>query len=448
VATPRQGEVRAGTAREAVFHVVADQAARFPELALVSPETAGLEPRDAALAHAIYDAVIRRWITLTHVIDSVLNQPLRMTEAGLQSVLLCGAAQLLLLDRLPDHAVINESVELAKRHVRPGAGGLTNAVLRKVASLRAGPPALENATKGPALPLADGRQLPLKQDVLPTEPAQRLAALTSHSHEIVNEWMRRFPADVGTMLAHHSLVNPPTILNTTHVTSAMPTTVLPHRLPGHHVFTGSHTELRALLASRGDLWVQDPASSRAVAAAGRLNPSLIVDVCAGQGTKTRQLAAQFPNARIVATDVDPERFRTLMSVFRGSAQVRVVPISDLAQCSGSAELVVLDVPCSNLGVLARRPEAKYRPREAQLKRLQGIQRQIVADSIQLLTAKPKGRLLYSTCSIDPEENEAQAAWAKSWHGLAIERSETLLPSGAPGDDAASYHDGSFFALLG
>lgn len=434
-----------------VCGLVAEQASIFPELALVVPDTAGLEPRDAALAHAIYDAVVRRWITLTYIIDSVLNQPLRMTEPRLQGVLLCGAAQLLLMDRLPDHAVINESVEFAKGRIRPGAGALTNAVLRKIAALRAGAPVAgaDLAPGAPAIPLADGRQLPLLRDVFPVEPIHRLAAVTSHSHEIVQEWARRFPAATVTALANHSLVSPPTVLNMAHAAAPLPPMMVAHRIAGHHVFTGTHTELRALLGDRNDLWVQDVASSRAVASIGDLKPSVIVDACAGQGTKTRQLAAMFSNAAIFATDVDRERYRILSTVFKGDAQVCVVPYETLAKrCGARADLVLLDVPCSNLGVLARRPEAKYRPRAEQLKRLIGIQRQIISDCAALLNTSPRGKILYSTCSIDPDENESQVAWAEQWHRCATLRSETLLPRGLPGEDPAEYHDGSFFALLG
>jgi 16S rRNA (cytosine967-C5)-methyltransferase len=171
-----------------------------------------------------------------------------------------------------------------------------------------------------------------------------------------------------------------------------------------------------------------------------------VDLCAGQGTKTRQLAAVFPTAGIIATDVDGARYRTLADFWRGNERVRVLPIDDaIRDASGRADLVLLDVPCSNTGVLARRVEAKYRCGRAQLDRLIAIQRQIIDRAVPLLS--PSGRLLYSTCSIDADENHDQAEWAHQRHGLAIASTSSLLPRGLPGDDPTTYHDGSFSAVL-
>src|SRR5262249_2746188 len=141
----------------------------------------------------------------------------------------------------------------------------------------------------------------------------------------------------------------------------VPESLAPHDQHGSHLFTGSRAELVALLDSRCDLWVQDPASSRAIASVAHLRPSLVIDFCAGQGTKTRQLAATFPEVQIIATDTDAARYETLRTTFRHAARVRVVrPETLLSEFAGRADLILLDVPCSNTGVLARRVEARYR----------------------------------------------------------------------------------------
>jgi 16S rRNA (cytosine967-C5)-methyltransferase len=99
-------------------------------------------------------------------------------------------------------------------------------------------------------------------------------------------------------------------------------------------------------------------------------------------------------------------------------------------------------------VLARRVEAKYRCDEEQLARLVGIQKQIFADSIALLRSKPRGRILYSTCSLEPEENQSQADWAARWHNLKVIAFESHTPTGLPCEDTAAYADGAFWSLLG
>jgi len=438
---------RAPTARDAVHRCLAPQTRRFPDLGIVSLETEGLDARDSALAHAIYDAVVRRWLTLRCLLETRLSGPLPDLESKLQSVLLAGAAQIFLFDRLPDHAVINESVEWAKRAIRPGAGSMVNAVLRRMVDLRAAGP------KRPAwtalrdeIPLADGSALPLTAEVLPEDPMTRWAAATSHPRALLERWSRTYGPDETRRLALHDLVNPPVILNTRHARSPLPSQHLaPHATEGHHLFTGDHADLVSLLASRSDLWVQDPASSAAVLSIQHLRPKLILDICAGQGTKTRQLAAVFPNAKIIATDVDKDRLKVLAAAFAGSDRITVIPIDRLRPAwDAKADLVLLDVPCSNTGVLARRAEARYRSAES-LERLAGTQRQIIADALPLFA--PKTVILYSTCSLEPEENEAQGVWAKRWHHYRISNARTLLPRGAPGGDPREYTDGSFSCLM-
>jgi 16S rRNA (cytosine967-C5)-methyltransferase len=173
--------------------------------------------------------------------------------------------------------------------------------------------------------------------------------------------------------------------------------------------------------------------------------SVIIDVCAGRGTKTRQLAAIHPHARIIATDTDQARFNTLSEQFRGHPRVQVVEHGRLREFQEQADLIVLDVPCSNTGVLARRVEAKYRFGPASTSSLVDLQRQIIADSIPLLARA--GRILYATCSIEAAENSAQADWTCKWHRMRIEAQQLTMPRGLPGEPATAYQDGGYFALL-
>jgi 16S rRNA (cytosine967-C5)-methyltransferase len=242
------------------------------------------------------------------------------------------------------------------------------------------------------------------------------------------------------------------ILNTMFAVGPLPSPPLlePHSMPGHHVFTGSHAELVSLLAARSDLWVQDPASSLAIAGLADLRPRLILDLCAGQGTKTRQLAAAFPEAKIIATDIEAARFRILQSVFHGHPRVEVVPAPGLAaKYRAAADLVLLDVPCSNSGVLARRPEAKYRFDDERQTSLIAVQQRIISDAVGLVRPGPStGSILYSTCSIERAENEDQGAWAAEAHALHPLRERRHQPTGGPGEGAQLYSDGSYSVLLG
>lgn len=444
-------------ARDAAYRRLAEQAERFPDLGIEGPETAGLDERDAALAHAIYDGAVRRWLTLRFLLEAAGSRPLETLEPGMRAVLLGGAVQILLMDRVPLHAAINESVEWAKGAIRPGAAGMVNAVLRRVAGVRESVVSPAAGTGGGGwgggrneLPLGDGRAVRLRGEMLPEDELGRLAVATSHPAGLLRRWSETAPERVRE-LALHSLVSPPVVLNTSAAAGPLPTEgerapLAAHESPGHHVFQGTRGELVSLLSRREDLWVQDAASSRAVMLAADLRPRVVVDLCAGQGTKTRQIVSVFGEAQIVASDAAAERARTLAGVFRASERVRVVGVAEvLSGWRGRADLVLLDVPCSNTGVLARRAEAKYRCDPETMGRLVEVQRQILRDGASLLT--PGGAILYSTCSIERAENEEQAAWAGAALGLRAEREERTWPRGLPGEPAGAYRDGSYAVLL-
>jgi 16S rRNA (cytosine967-C5)-methyltransferase len=461
------------TARDVVTKSLVSQCRRFPELGLGPLATSELDERDAALAHAIDSAVRKRWLTLVAVVESQLTRPWDRLQAEMQAVLLVGAAQLLLMQRVPAHAVLNESVSWAKSNVRGKAGGLVNAVLRRLAELRvdssssanAAPAALEDsATAGPGrdeLPLETGEVLRLSTQVFSADPVERLAQQTSHVTSLIRQWAAQFGEPVGAAIARHSLVHPPLIIAglTEEFAQAAatepPGAIVPHEQVGFAVFNGDRESLKRMLALSPTIRVQDPGSASAISAAtSSMNPGVIIDVCAGRGTKTRQLAQLHPKARIIASDADEDRMehlrQTATELNQAASQSRcarvdVVDRSELRQFDEQADLLVLDVPCSNTGVLARRPEAKYRYGEASLESLVDAQRQIIADSIPLLA--PSGSLLYSTCSLDRAENQDQARWIERWHRMRVIRSGEQIPQGLPGESSTKYRDGGYWALL-
>lgn len=433
--------------RSVVATRLASQCRRFPELDLTPLDTSGMDARDASLAIAINHAVARRWLTLVAVIESQLDRSFDDLEAKVQAAMLSGAAQLLLLDRLPDHAVIHETVEWAKRNVRPKAGGMVNAVLRQISSLRKTPspnePAIRTVFAADELLLSDGRVWQLTESVFAGNSLERLAQQTSHPVALITQWNRQLGPEAATKVALHSLVNAPIIMHGTEL--ADNSRLAAHSKPGFFVFTGSRDELVDLLQQRHDAVVQDPTSSLPMGATADLEPRIILDVCAGLGTKTRQLALLHPNARIIATDIDEGRLRTLREHFSGHERVQVIDYDQLRELDGQVDLVIFDVPCTNTGVLARRVEAKYRWSVATVEKLADVQRQIMADAVPLFA--PRCHVLFSTCSIEAAENRAQADWLTKWHGFRLVRDHGTLPAGSPGEPAADYSDGGYFALL-
>jgi len=328
---------------------------------------------------------------------------------------------------------------------------MVNAVLRRVAELRE---KKDPGKKDPGsffsrdeLPLHDGRVVKLRKPVFSEDPLQRIAEQTSHPVELLARWVERDGFDRAARLALHGLVHPPIILTG----ADLPTTTLPaghctpHEEPGFVVFDGDRAQLVPLLAGHTSRRVQDPASAAAVAATADLIPNLIVELCAGKGTQTRQLAEVHPQALIIATDGNPRKREVLREVFRGHDRVRVVDPDQLLEHAGRADLVVVDAPCSNTGVLARRVEARYRCTPDALGSLVDLQRQILVEAIRLRA--PDGRILYCTCSVEPDENRQQVQWLRKWHRADARREVFLPPAGEPGGPPDRYRDGGYFAIL-
>ena len=404
---------------------------------------------ERGLALAIQRAGLQRWLTLEFLLDRHLRQPLRRLEPALRGVLLAGTAQIACFDRMPVHAIVDESVELARELVRPGATKLVNAVLRRVADDIATRRSAEPwAPARGRLPLDDGSVL-LSEPVLPApaDLAAHLAIATSCPQDLVRRWLDAFGEKTTIEVCRHGVATPPTIVAVEDdLAVGAPDDAPPyhrHELDGYVVWSGSHERLTAFLGEDPRRRVQDPGSAQPVLATAALQPTTILDYCAGRGTKTRQLATLHPRAQVFATDVDSDRRTQLSSATAALTNVHVLPPERLADAAPAPgfDLLVLDVPCSNTAALGRRPEARYRFNRRHLASLVRLQRRIIERAVPLVRAA--GSVLYCTCSLEPQENQQQAAWLAEMARATVESEHLCLPSGC----RTAYHDGSYRALL-
>lgn len=434
------------SARRLVARALKAAAERFPDLDAQALDTAPLRPRDAALAVAVHRTVLQRWLTIRHVLAQFTRQPFEQLEPAMQAVLLSGAAQLLFMDRMPARAVVNETVNLAKRMVRFGAAGLANALLRRVAEQVQA--TVRNEPWQPLpdrLPIEDGYvrlASPLLPD--PVEAEHHWSVATSHPVELIRAWQEEHGPEATQRLCLAGLRIPPTVVAVeAGFREPAEDRWQPHQQPGFVIWQAGHDELVEFLSAHPHRRVQDPAAALAVAATASLRPKLIVDYCAGFGTKTKQLVAMHPQARIVATDPDPDRLAELKRVFAEEDRVVVTRPQKAAEAfpGHRPDLLVLDVPCSNTAVLARRPEARYRFGARSLESLVELQRQIMRTALSLVG--PEAHVLYSTCSVVRQENQQQAAWlAQQWPGQIAAQHLEL-----PGGSGTGYHDGGYWALV-
>ena len=305
-----------------------------------------------------------------------------------------GTYQLLFLDRVPRHAAVNESVELVKRARKRSAAGLVNAVLRKLTRAGFNP---DNCA--------------------------------AHPQWIVVRWQREYGADVTRKICNYDQVAPDVTVRTPpspqpansakagaasdqEAFRSFTEQLLSERIqlaPGRLltrsavVIAGDITQTVAYRERR--LLIQDEASQLVALLAYR--GGKILDCCAAPGGKTRILAEQNPEAEIVAMELHPHR-AALLKKLVPAANVKVI-VGDARSMPfrSSFDCVLVDAPCSGTGTLARNPDIKWRLNPGDLYRLQAYQIEILRSAMQALS--PGGRLVYSTCSLEPEEGEVVIA---------------------------------------
>lgn len=443
----------ARSGRHAAALAIAQAAQRFPDLPPSELHLGGLSASEAALATAIHRTVLQRWLTLEHLLDHFSKQAASRLEPAMRAVLLTGAAQIVFMPSLPAYAVVDEAVTLTKQMVRPAAAGMANAILRKVAKL------VVRAEPDTAWQPADDL-LPVEQGVIrltpralpdPSQLPAYLAVATSHPVKLVRRWIEMFGGQQTTELCLHSTRVPPTLVVVEQdFDREQPSEDWQaHQQPGWIVWQGSHEALVAFLQGHPSRRVQDPTAAQAVASCQGLNPSSIMDFCAGMGTKTKQLAMQFPDAQVFAADPHLGRAAALKELATQFANITVLPQKEAAD--QAADLLVLDVSCSNSGVLARRPEARYRLTHQTLASVMELQRQIITQSLPIVQRQPSSgaatpqprHILYSTCSIEQMENRPQARWLAQQIDGEILHEKLILPAG----QGPTWNDGGYHALI-
>lgn len=367
---------------------------------LMDRELAGgrLSGPDRGLFAELVFGVLRRQGTLDHILSGLLTQPLARLEPQVLIFLRVGLYQLVYLDRIPESAAVNESVNLVKNAL-PRASGLVNAVLRNY--------------------LRRKNEIRFPDPV--SSPAESIAARHSHPLWLVKQWISQCGAAEAELLAEASSRQAPLTLraNTLRIgrddllaritgngIQAAPCRFSPHgiQVEGRHVITGLPGFHEGLFA------VQDEASQLAGLLLGPQPGERVLDACAAPGGKATHLAQQMDNrGEVLAMDISG----TKLALVRESAQrlglsiihTRSADLLNSAAFPESAfDRVLLDAPCSGLGVIRRNPEAKWRLTPADIIRLAETQKKMLGNAFRML--KPGGRLLYSTCSTTPEENEA------------------------------------------
>jgi 16S rRNA (cytosine967-C5)-methyltransferase len=342
-------------ARLAAFEIlklVGDGKGHSDEL-LHSARVDGLSPEDRNLTMALVMGVLRWQIALDARVRGLLQRPEQRLAEPVAIALRMGAFQLLHLERIPAHAALSESVELCRAAGEPHATGMVNAVLRKVAG----------STKG-------GVKL--------HESTAAFAERLGHPRWMVERWVAEYGRDAALKICEADQKEP--------------------------AAGGMFAEVG------GDLPQMDDGSRLVAERAAAAMPGArrVWDCCAAPGGKTLILARRLGSAEIVASDVSVKRLaQTEARLRRYSYAERVVFVAadaaDAKAVEGSFDLILCDVPCSGTGTLAGNPEIRHRLKVEELARQADRQRTILEGAVKRLA--PGGRLVYSTCSLEPEECE-------------------------------------------
>ncbi len=342
----------------------------------VAAKSAHLDARDAGLALDIVFGTLRRRGEIGFVIAQCSKRPLEQMDAAVRIAIEMGIYQLWFLDRVPAHAAVNDSVELARRAGKESAAAFVNAVLRR---------ALREQTVAPATASTPGW--------------------------LLERWTAQYGNKTADGIAQASLTTPERYIRVGN--GVPPEGALETGVPGCYTLPAGDP---------GPYRFQDIGSQAVIPLLDLQAGQTFLDVCAAPGNKTAQ-ALETP-VHAIACELHPSRARTLLTL---RIPVVVADAERSLPFSQRFDRILVDAPCSGTGTLSRNPEIKWRLRPPDIIDLQRRQIAIIRNALQQLT--PEGLLVYSTCSLEREENEDVVAAS----GAAVAGIMQRIPGRDPGD---------------
>lgn len=362
--------------------------------------TTALDPRDRRWVQELVYGLLRSRGWIDAILAPRITGGHARLDADLGDLLRLGAYQLLSMGSVPAYAAIAQTVELAKRRHGIGASKLVNAVLRRIDRERDLPSVASPAGTADALDRAH-------------DAVERLAVRTSHPRWLLERWIAAWGREATERLTAHNNGEAPIIVRPFGITTAELREMLAERdvltVPAPLFDEGLQlppgvalTQLGAF--QRGQLFVQDSGSGLVVQYASITPGSVAADLCAAPGGKT--LALLQAGARVIASDRSANRLQRLNANLERmhATHVDVREMDATAPTLEPVDAVLIDVPCTGTGTFRRHPDARWRLRVSDIALLPVLQRDILAAASSCV--KPGGLLIYSTCSLEHEENDA------------------------------------------
>lgn len=418
-------------ARRAAFEVlrrVEEEGAFAAPLLANLPES--LSTEDRGLAYELTLGVLRRQLWLDRVVEHFSERKVGKLDAPVRLALRMGLFQLRFLSRVPAHAAVNESVQLAHAKGFRSAASFINAVLRR-------------ATREPDFDPAAAVE----------DPLERIAVETSHPPKLIRRWAAAFGVEEAAGFAKANNDSAPAAFRVNTLKTDPATLIEKLRAEGLSITpsrvapggwrveggVGASTSLRGL-AAEGFVYMQDEASQLVAHVLGAAPGERILDACAAPGSKTTHVATLAGGrALVVAGDLHEHRLRVVAETCarldaRGVTLVALDAEVALPFAAETFDRVLVDAPCTGTGTLRHNPEIRWRLSLESFRELPAVQGKILAEAARCL--RRGGRLVYSTCSVEREENEEVVAAFLQAH-LDFKQVEAtpapaalLLPDGA------------------
>jgi 16S rRNA (cytosine967-C5)-methyltransferase len=359
---------------------------------LLAAEEPRLQAVDRALCHELVLGVLRRQLLLDKIVEHFSKRRVESLDQAVRIALWLGLYQLRFLTRIPASAAVNESVSLVRAARLSSAAAFVNAVLRR---------ATREPEYDPAAEISD--------------PIEKIAVQTSQPAWLIERWARWMGLDQAASFAHANNLVPPTVFrvvakrgNQSEILSKL--TAAGAALESSHVVDGAWrvsgaTSLLRELSAAGEIYLQDEASQLVAQLLDAKQGELVLDLCAAPGGKTTIIADR---TVVVAADRSPTRMQTVVATTKLHQLESVRPVildatEQLPFRPETFDRVLVDAPCSGTGTLRRNPEIRWRLTSADITAFAEQQKRILRNAVEMV--KPGGRLVYSTCSVESEENE-------------------------------------------
>ncbi len=359
-----------------------------------------LEAKDRALCHEMTLGTLRRQIYLDAIIDKLSNG--KKLDVIVKIILRIALYQLIFLDKIPAHAAINDAVNLTQKAKKTSAKGFVNAVLRRFT-----------------------RE---KIELVFADEIERVTVETSHPRRLIERWNRQFGFEETEKLASANNETPNTVFrltnksdeNTVEILKKLGLEIIESEIIENAWKVTSSNEMLRLYADDGKIYFQDEGSQLIAQSVNLKSGESFLDVCAAPGSKATFIATQKEKGKneeetapnlLAAGDFYEHRTKVLQANCRRQ-DVRNINIlrydaeQDLPFAGESFDVVLLDAPCSGTGTIRHNPEIRYFSEEKDFAELPIKQLRILSNASKVI--KAKGRLIYSTCSLEREENEEVA----------------------------------------